>query len=669
MTKILLPLNNSSWGVIVHPVASDEYEHVLSFENEKIKTQFIGQELFNDKDFDYKVAIQETEDKPFVRMTDTEGTVSINLDDVNQTLTDGTELSYTLNDLLNLDCMLVEEDGEVKLYAVASATRTNTQNQVTVQYTLFLDVMFNVIDELDLQGEFIVERKHTKRYDGSNFIKNENWLREEDLSNFVPVSLEREEDLKLSNNSLALANEITWCIISVSLKEGEQGVIFEQKYVDTDNKYYPSRLPFKTFIFPIGFDNRNHNGFIIKNDEVERNFGSSTYDLFRDDANIISIKYVKGYPFKPKTFSNIYTRKNSLNDNSVTYVFETDIRLDGIEQDGVSWYDNGRCIEVKQFRENFFSHDLDSLEIPKPIYTSYDQPKEIKNEVKLFSSQLREYHITSKNGIEPFKIHQEFIGSGETWEDIELGYKFNYQPTTYANYYYIKNSSLENYEGIKKGLIDGGSLDLPWNRDKYNEYAARNKWGEQSAWISSGTKMATGAAAGAAFGSIIPGLGTGIGALVGGVGGMIPGLTSGLGHGVMIHDLKQTPDSPVIMSNNYSVDQNTTVKPRLKVYKLPETIEQKAYDFLYKYGYVVGKLDKWDNIKDTRYYFNYIKTDNVFSNIKNRYSANIKQIINDTFKVGFTIWHVRDLDTFKGIVNYDYENQEMELVRNEKDNR
>jgi hypothetical protein len=98
---------------------------------------------------------------------------------------------------------------------------------------------------------------------------------------------------------------------------------------------------------------------------------------------------------------------------------------------------------------------------------------------------------------------------------------------------------------------------------------------------------------------------------------------------------------------------------------LNESDKQILYDKLYQFGYVINQLKYLNDFIASRYYFNYIAAEDVFATLdtsKRNLSTDIKKIIALTYSEGFRIWHIRNLDTFFDVHNYEKENWETEYA-------
>jgi len=177
---------------------------------------------------------------------------------------------------------------------------------------------------------------------------------------------------------------------------------------------------------------------------------------------------------------------------------------------------------------------------------------------------------------------------------------------------------------------------------------------------------------GAVMGSEFGPLGAALGGAIGLIGGLLFGemrSTSRLNAQLAkIQDLKNTPNK--LNTNGGKINGDLTMSDldvKLVYYELPYNEKKQIQNHFMQFG--VNFSNALYNINDvinSRYYFNYIKAPGTFENISLNCAEEVKEIINNTLAYGVTIWHVRDIKTFKGIKNYSYDNLEMALFNENK---
>lgn len=572
--------------------------------------------------------------------------------------------------MLNKDTAIISEGGKTYFYALLNPMM-DSNNTITYDAELDVFLTYDIKSDILFQGQVEVVRSHTDRYDDVGYISKDNYFFEENLEFAIPV--QNTEKITITKPDGKDMEKITWAIVYVKTGNDEEGVIFnttistlpnKPKNTDyPDNEYY-DRFPYKIFIFPIRFYDDEHVlfNFRISNDEGHNlaDFNAvkegSTYSHFESDPNTISIHYVNGFPLimslKGATIKEFNSKILQVEIGSYLENLNT-----GTEARGIAWYTDLHCIEIKNIDKSggYKSHDLNTIELDKPILTSFEKKREIQNEVKLKYSQFTHYNIVSNENKSETLIRELFDG-----DQIELGYIFSFQAEIMTDFIFLKNDLLNDNEYLKIGSFKIGNNELPTSSVAYENYLNTHRTTSKTGYLNVKT-MAGGATAGAAAGSVIGGP---VGAVGGAaVGLVVGGIIGGISHSRNMRDLKKTPDRPEALTDTYGLNLTQNKPTYLAIYSLPELHLQTCYDFLYKNGYYIRQLRVFKNMVNTRYYFNYIQTGDVYNNITSQQSAGIKQLISSTLQDGLRIWHVRDVNTFKGIENYDYENQEISLIK------
>ena len=212
---------------------------------------------------------------------------------------------------------------------------------------------------------------------------------------------------------------------------------------------------------------------------------------------------------------------------------------------------------------------------------------------------------------------------------------------------------IENYlydYGKFTNLSNNSTGEIIQRTDSYLDYISNNKASAQS---------------GAAINLVTAAVALGVGAVTGGV-GLVAGIAGGMAMGQQAissmqqeQNLKSAPDGIRQMGNNIYFDiRDNNITFSFYIMSIKNEYINRLFNLFFHYGYVCNDFKK-PNIR-SRYYFNYIKTIgvNIHSNIDNEHIIKISNIYN----TGITIWHYRNALTFKGINNYEYENQEISLI-------
>lgn len=675
MSKILLPFNNSTWGVITHQVAPDEYEHVLSFENESIKKRFIGLNLFNDESFDYTEKISNQRERTITKIDDMNGTLSVDVESLNEDI--GTLFNYSIEDLLSTDSMFVSEHGIIKFYIIVSAELSSDQNNQTILFTISEDVLFNSIDELQIEGQVPIIRSHIDRINKNGegklyYLKEENSNFESELNSIKPDKLEKTNSLIYNNKDLDgnLTESkyiVEWMVIYNSIDEANE----DDDYKSIHLTRREINLPYEVIVIPFKIIDKESGIELtqplvpstkiksqnpIFEGELEKIYiePSKTYGHYFNDPRILSINFTNSVPFK-YTISlekdyDVYEGKVLVIDHDY---FEEDIEgkptSGNIEE--FPWYEfRVRSMEVAdQYNDTIEIDLLDEEDLPLPL-NLHKEEKNIELEVKLKLSQFTDFKFLSREMGIGDSIIPEYIPNNEK---TQINNVFGFQADQLSSLYTVDNEKGNYNIGVKRGLNKVIINEIPTVTDAYLTYIANSK---SSSGAGRFLAIGRSAIAGAAGGFFVGGA---AGATVGGIVGASSNVFD---YNVKMGDLKNAPDIPSAINNAYGLNQQLQVEDCILKFSLRDNYKKQVYNYLFKYGYENPILANPLDLIKSRYYFNYIKTGNIFSLIKNKYSGNKKQIINDAFRNGVTIWHVRDLGTFKGISNYINENIEMNVL-------
>lgn len=216
----------------------------------------------------------------------------------------------------------------------------------------------------------------------------------------------------------------------------------------------------------------------------------------------------------------------------------------------------------------------------------------------------------------------------------------------------------KNYKGavtnFNESLIVIDENNVAIRTDKWNEYESQNK-----ANLRSGLLVNAG---GSAFNSL---LSAGIGVTTGNPFAIAGAVTSGVSIGTSIanemlkrEDIKKSPDTLQSTGDDILLKHNLTGLQDLIIeYEIEDDFKQRLFKYFQYFGYSSNSIEV-PNLS-SRYYYNYIKTigTTIVANLDNEIIQKLKQI----FENGVTIWHYRDPLTFKGMLNYNYENVEMTI--------
>lgn len=544
-------------------------------------------------------------------------------------------------------------DGEV--YINASIYMQFDGEILTVSYS-FSNTGPSFTDWKVLSGEFEIQQKVSTHLTQNNktFIVKNNYLNESDLL-FAEPSIETENiPIGVEFDSGFKTSDFYYVIIFSSLQNEEEGVAFKQTGVNVE------RLPYKIF-FGIIPKKEIHTGkklyfrYYEDGTILKKEISSTFYtDTFRDAATTLSVQ-ILDIPICD--INNIEEDSDGIN-----ITINTLSSLLGNE--GLVYDEDVKIMEVK-FLDRLYNTtpNLPSIEKDHGIFTEYTKKRNIANEVKLYYSQFKKYKLSTIFSDNEYEILTQFVEG----TDIEFDMKIGLQSEMNSVFVYPTNEKrLDNIQN-KMGLAVNVNFEIPINSVAFNEYISQHRRDAKIGYLGgAGEKIVGGIVAGAGIGAVGGGgVGAIPGAIVGGLAGTGGAIFNGISHGREMKDLKATPDTPKSNFNYYGILVNMLIEKSstfLRVLELPDDYKQRAYDYLYAMGYTIRKVDFITNWLNTRYYFNYIKTGSVFSNIGLNLSAKQKQIISDSMENGITVWYYRDKETFKGILNYEYENQEMSLI-------
>ena len=210
----------------------------------------------------------------------------------------------------------------------------------------------------------------------------------------------------------------------------------------------------------------------------------------------------------------------------------------------------------------------------------------------------------------------------------------------------LKNSSLNDNENI---LSNQTPNYVTLITDAWKNYMSANRSSRTSGYITAGLQVAIGAGVTVATG--------GLGALVGG-GATISGVASIANKMSKEQDIKNTPDDVKQFAGDMGVSPFVDeFFAKFVTYEITAEFKQKLFKFFQMYGYKSNAF-KVPDVK-SRYYYNYIKTNDV--NLTADLNQDIIQKLKSIYNNGVTVWHYRDAETFKGLFNFDYENLEMSI--------
>lgn len=380
---------------------------------------------------------------------------------------------------------------------------------------------------------------------------------------------------------------------------------------------------------------------LYPNTFTSTNIDIATYNLLGDlmsNTNIVSISLFKNPPINiTQNGSNVYCRMSNVsNFRGIMYSSSligdcAIIQIKNIPSHYIDWLD---IYSVNYDREKA----LDFLNINN-IKSISNEPKFDTNEFSYLQVEIGN-NVKQKYNIEDFNDY------------TTLNFKFLPQVSVNGGTAILPLDYNKDIDYSSMAVFSNILFDLPVVQDAWKQYIAQNKNSLQTGFVTSAIQTAS------SFGlSAISGGGKGLGGLI---------ATTAISSGVeiasniaRIEDIKATPDKVQKSSLDPFIDLLTDgLKLRVKRFTIKDEFKKKVFKYLYNYGYKTNEL-KTPNTR-SRYYFNYIKT--IGCNLIGDLDFDILNQLKNIYNNGITIWHFRDVNTFKGVNNYEYENVEMNIL-------
>lgn len=719
MTKALLTNLNTVWGVIINPQSSNTYRHILSFKDEVTKKTFINNNLTGGKDFE--VELDKQPEIGLTQVTAVTSVFSVNLKNYpNETFDSllnkdfaiikeegvikyytlqGTRKGQTIEYQAELDIFFTYDirtmfTGQTQIkqamidrYSLSGGKLKYAfiKDDGTVDYTY---PIFNNEEFDSISPDSLVQKEDTM-YIGYDYTPH--------MVNFI--SGELSDSIKRKANDFL--NKLVWNTMAVSNPD-------QPKYDDFNG----NKMPYYIITWP----NHPDDGY-SKVPDISIEFYKNKYpDSDIANKTTISTKTQTIYKLlkMPKVLksSRQMSLINPLIENHILYmagnvphgkvivhhgsgdISHLEIILENMETtyNGTKVFGRGgvrvASVEVETSKNEQYltisrhgrtmSEDFDDIDktgfriLNNPDYDPLSIPitkdeliindkiwnPEMEVKAKFAPYQLLQIKGVTNNTfnyepqymISKYQLQWDLINSYELSLSKVLIYSRNYKKI------YKKPSTVEN-----RFFVDVGAYNMPTTSTEYDEFNARHKEQFSSGMLSKGLKTGLGAA------------GLIAGALTGGLGAM-PFLAASSSFAVnsameikgqlaQKEDLKNAPAHVNNASTSWMFDSYIKdYRYKLTLYGLEPNEDLLIKQHFYKYGYnLKDRIDDINKYLDNRYRFNYIQVKGSFENIKLQASGEIKQIINDTLESGVTIWHVRDINTFKGIKEYRYANPEMVL--------
>lgn len=576
--------------------------------------------------------------------------------------------AYGVLSLLNYNyIILIEEVDETPykyLFYFINEIKYDTSFQATL--TLELDVL-NTFSLYDLEfSPCIIHRTHLDRYiwnkasslevyQGSLNL-NDYDIYNEELTSYSKV-LTKRSHLKVNwtgnedidewlNNYVAYW---VYCFVDKShnykeLNSYQTSTDSGSMIIDMASIIDPNR-EYGCFCYPMtknGGKIRFKNGFTSTTEYVEINYHGE--QGFRDLNNDTSYYYSKKFSIVPPHIE--WLKNGSINENTLTLTYFTTVS---------TWtYYNSHlsCGVITHISENVTDYETENYETEFNNYIIVTSPlkyyRDMGLEPKLYSNLIKEINIC-------------YQGNTFTYDPLKIGsniFNFKYNevlsPEITKIYYRLSgnnnlyiNETSNNY----LGLVASVDNSLPYANDQYAEYLANNK----NYWLQTAMKVGSNVIQGK-LQTIASGNSSAT------VSSLIGGAASLVNAGLKADNMRNAPDSLTNANGSYLFSISTNNYDLVvEEYEALEDDKQKAYDYLYRYGYMFEKIGNIKDHIDTRYYFNYISADIENIYYYNNLSLPIRNKIKLIFKNGVRLWHYHSKYADR-LFDYTYENWEKTLI-------
>lgn len=673
-TKALLTNRNSVWGIIQNPHSENVYQHILSFDTQDLKDEFINRNLFPNKikenpEFSYKEEIKTQSDKPVVRLSDVLGTYTCDL----KTYPDETKESLMNKDFMILLEYEVDENGidQNEVYTFWALSLEPTSSTPILKYKCELDIFFTYnINEMFLDYKVPIKRAMYKRFTEDklpNVFNNINTYGEEFDNDFQRVHI---VDKVIRDH----VEQKSYCIVPSNYKgfkdsfsEGGTKFDLEWSFEEEDdwNVKYNKRATIPYMILS------------TRGEGEENQYDCSTLNLLQ---------------YTEEALNGIILLPIALEQEKLVFA-----------QRKITTYDYGETPKTTSFRveipevhnygkQNFTitnyleqNNDKDFLDLNAP-YKWQNEGKIYRSpyySIRIDDCKLNSYEIPFNYLSSTIKYSiQTVITDNMINNTIRLTDKiFNGNNQLYGI------SELYNFIG-QKSVSPKSTYDA-YHKSTYENQVKNANRHELQHKASGGIQIAEGII-GAITGVVADVATMGGAELVGmgvGTNGSIGKITGGAIevanakeeiNGILAtqQDLANSPPQQTQANTDfysmwkwrskyatYNSDTNK-IFYSIKRFKPQDIVLEKLAWYFHLAGVnYAGTMEKLNNVIDTNYYYNYIQISaSIFENMKIDLSSQQKQLIDASLQKGITIWHYRDKNTFKGVKQYDVNNVEMDIL-------
>lgn len=270
------------------------------------------------------------------------------------------------------------------------------------------------------------------------------------------------------------------------------------------------------------------------------------------------------------------------------------------------------------------------------------------------------YHLLNDGISQPFELYPQYFRNLNEFGEAKINV------TSYLNINSDYEYFIEGYNGDKTGvtesLIVNINKELPCASSQYSQWMATNKNQLQAQSLN----IVTSALAGGLTSMVLSGGNplVGLGGAVLSAGGSL--LTNNISKTAQERDMRNLPNSLKTGGNSDIISGKTRGGSSLKLltYRQDDAFMEKFADYFHLFGYKQNKILDLNNIVNSRYFFNYVKSLGV--SVKAKDDVNIPkkylQELNNIFYNGVTLWHMDNYNSeFGEVVMFDYTKDNIEV--------
>lgn len=716
--KIIVGNQNTKWGVIIKPSSSNIYRHILSFDTQALKDEFINEYIFPNED--YKKLLNDSIDR-----------ADANEDSMHINFRIDRKSEYpneTIESMLNKDiCATMDVDGNIKFWAITGAKHKGSE---IIEYTAEVDIFFTYDIRSMFSGQTMIKQGMLDRYkldpldknvlqysfynknpdDAGRYTKIDYaspLFNNEEFDNIKPDALVQKEKTQIigydfiphiTGNAPAeikqrvsdLLNNLVWNTMSIANSD-------EPKY----NHFGNSKVPYYTIMWPdepLGDDNAD---IVISTYDGPKGNYTHKYSVSSKEPNIFKL-------LKAPTALKSSRQMSIVN----PFVSHGMFSITGGKPKGeiVVTYEDATSI-ISKIEINIYNNTADSqISIGNIDLIAGTDKADEKMKILVVKEHGSQINLNESDEVRGFSLYNNkfYKPMGDPpakgylkdilWWDPKSEVKAKFAPyrqfeikgisnnTFYYEPQYLDPKPLKwnlfnsfelsmsqvaiqslNYKNIyefpttkeNKFFLDQAGYNMPTASNDWDEFNARHKEQFSSGLFSSGLKAGIGGlmAAGSA-------------AATGGLTAIAAGASLAFSSGMEIkqqlaqkEDMKNAPAHVNNASTTFMFDKFLKEPHyKLTLYGLPPVEELLIQQHFFKYGYnLKNRIDNINEYLDTRYRFNYIEAPETYENIRLQVSAEVKQIIDGSLAAGLTIWHYRNKNKFMGIKDYLFNNPETSI--------